>query len=416
MRMLGLELKRLLKTRSVSVLLCAALLLSGVMAYFPISFVGSYVMDGQGNVTQVSGLVAIQAEKEWKAASAGTVTEEKVQNAIRTFRECYQEYGSIFPPEVPMEVYLEKIEPVYDILNACDWLAPPQVYLLTMTDQDIQEEDAEDFYEKWQTAFTQQEAKEEVQRQIREMAAQVETPFTYVPGYSSESFDYLVLYLFLLLFLYAVIAAQSFSAEYQTGADHILRCAKYGRWKLAIVKMGAVLILFAGTFAAGAAVFLLITNSAFGWEGLSTSIQMMGSVFKLPDLTIGQTQAVTVLCGFLTLAASISCVLFVSAKSRNVHTAMIISIFLCLLPTIIYMVSSANVADILRSILPSGGIGLSNSFLFELEGTNFAQIGSVHIWLPYLMMGAAVVEIPVFLLLAGRAYSRTSNRTLYNRT
>lgn len=120
-----------------------------------------------------------------------------------------------------------------------------------MTDQDIHEEDGEDYYEKWSEAFAQQEENKEIQEQIREMTAQVETPFTYVPGYSSESFDYLILYFFLLLFLYAVIAAQSFSAEYQTGADHILRCAKYGRWKLAAVKMGAVLILFAGTFAAG---------------------------------------------------------------------------------------------------------------------------------------------------------------------
>ncbi len=406
MRMLGLELKRLLKTKTVGILLCSAVLLSGVMAYFPITFVNSYVMDEQGNVSEVTGTAAIRAEKERKSAVAGKVTEEKVKNAIKTFREVYQEYGSIFPPEVPMQVYLEKIEPIYDILNSSDWLASPQTYLLTMTDQDIHEEDGEDYYEKWSEAFAQQEENKEIQEQIREMTAQVETPFTYVPGYSSESFDYLILYFFLLLFLYAVIAAQSFSAEYQTGADHILRCAKYGRWKLAAVKMGAVLILFAGTFAAGSAIFMLVTNFAFGWEGLSTSIQMMGSVFKLPDLTIGQTQAVTILGGFLTLAASVSCVLYVSAKSRNVHTAMIISVFLCLLPTVIYMISNANVAEILRSILPSGGAGLSNSFLFELEGTNFAQIGNIHIWLPYLMMSSAAVEIPLFLLLAGRAYSR----------
>ena len=28
-----------------------------------------------------------------------------------------------------MQVYLEKIEPIYDILNSSDWLASPQTYL-----------------------------------------------------------------------------------------------------------------------------------------------------------------------------------------------------------------------------------------------------------------------------------------------
>ena len=89
MRMLGLELKRLLKTKTVGILLCSAVLLSGVMAYFPITFVNSYVMDEQGNISEVTGTAAIRAEKERKSAVAGKGTEEKVKNAIKTFREVY---------------------------------------------------------------------------------------------------------------------------------------------------------------------------------------------------------------------------------------------------------------------------------------------------------------------------------------
>ena len=50
MRLLCLELKRLVKTRSTWMLLAAALILSAVLAYFPISFVTSYKTDARGNM------------------------------------------------------------------------------------------------------------------------------------------------------------------------------------------------------------------------------------------------------------------------------------------------------------------------------------------------------------------------------
>lgn len=42
MRLYVLELKRLLKTRSVSFLLIAALVLSAVMAYVPVTYIQAY--------------------------------------------------------------------------------------------------------------------------------------------------------------------------------------------------------------------------------------------------------------------------------------------------------------------------------------------------------------------------------------
>lgn len=88
------------------------------------------------------------------------------------------------------------------------------------------------------------------------------------------------------------------------------------------------------------------------------------------------------------------------------QAAIIGSIVLCMLPTIIYMVSSSNVADILRCIFPSGGIGLTNSFFYELMGLHFIHLGTGYIWTPYLIMGAAILEIPLFLVLTAVTYCR----------
>ena len=156
MRLLCLELKRLVKTRSTWMLLAAALILSAVLAYFPISFVTSYKTDARGNMVKLTGIEAIQNKKEQEQAIAGLITEEKVAKAVKDFRECYQEYGSAFPPEVPMEVYNEKIAPQYPVLEqAARVLADSQVYVDTMTDADISPEDVAGFYEKYRDRLKQ---------------------------------------------------------------------------------------------------------------------------------------------------------------------------------------------------------------------------------------------------------------------
>lgn len=407
MRLLYLELKRLIKTRSTWMLLVAAIILSAVMAYFPISFATSYKIDEKGNAVKLRGMEAIRNTKEQEQAITGKITEEKLSKAIRDFQECYQEYGSAFPPEVPMEVYNEKIAPQYPVLEqAVRVLADPRLFVDTMTDADISPQDAAGFYEKYRVRMEQMGKDAGEQEEIRKLSADIQTPFDYVPGFSSESYDYLVLYLFLLMFIFAVIAAPVFCAEYQTGADSILRCARHGRMRLAVTKIGATLIIFLATFGAGTAIFLLITNQAFGWEGLQTSLQMLRSPFVIPQMTLGEAWVAVVLAGLCSLLATICAALYLSSRCRNVQAAIIGSIVLCLLPTIIYMISSSNVANILRSVFPSGGLGLTNSFFYELTGLNFVRLGTGYIWMPYLLIGAAILEIPLFLGLTSMTYCR----------
>ena len=82
--------------------MAAIILLSAVMAYFPVSFVSAYQADGQGNVTKLKGTEAIRYLKESEAGIGGEITEEKLRQAILSFQECYRQYGSAFPPELPM--------------------------------------------------------------------------------------------------------------------------------------------------------------------------------------------------------------------------------------------------------------------------------------------------------------------------
>lgn len=406
-RLFYVELKRVITTRSTWILLSLVILLSAVMAYFPISFVSTYYADEEGNVQQCKGVEAIARLKQQESNISGEITEEKIRQAITVFRECYRQYGSVFPPELPEEVYAERIVPIFPVLDmAAKVLTPDDVYLYTMTDADIFPEDASRFYEEYQRKMVEKGKDREEQEKIGKLSEKVSMPFTYVPGFSPESFDYLILYILIMMLVLVVLISPVFAAEYQTGADSILRCTKNGRMQLAITKIFVSVLIFAITFAIGTGAFLLITDLVFGMEGLETTVQMLNSVFVIPALTVGQTQGVTAAGGFLSLLATVSFTLYLSARCKNVQDALKIGILASLLPTILYMLSSANLADAVRCMLPSGGIGLMNSFLYELLEYNFAHIGPAVIWTPYLVAGAAAVEIPLFLFLAVRTYCR----------
>ncbi len=68
--------------------------------------------------------------------------------------------------------------------------------------------------------------------------AEVKTPFQfYMRGNQDDAFDYNMLYILLLVILCTAADTPTFSNEYQTGSDSILRCTRHGRSRLAMVKV-----------------------------------------------------------------------------------------------------------------------------------------------------------------------------------
>lgn len=77
MRILRLEIKRILKTRVTGILLLAALFLSAVTAYLPVTFFSGSYTDAQGNTVKLKGLAALRYEQAQQADIAGEVTPRK---------------------------------------------------------------------------------------------------------------------------------------------------------------------------------------------------------------------------------------------------------------------------------------------------------------------------------------------------
>lgn len=405
MRLYYLEMKRLIRTKNVWILMIAMVVLAAVMAYVPVTFIRAYKTDA-GNVQAVTGVQAVKISKETRKDMEGEVTEEKIRQAIRVLNEMYQEYGSSFMEEVPADVYAEKIYPIMPVLNVIEQvLAPDGKNLYNMEAFDVKEEDAATIYEKYREEIQGLSQNPELVKEMQKISGSVKTPFTYESGMTLETVDYYTIYLFLVMFAFIVIASPVYAAEYQTGADDVIRCTKNGRVRIAVTKILVTFTLAVATFVASSLTFVAALYILYGGNGFGTSIQM-GYVFYLPALTIGSMLKLQIAGGVLFTLATVSFVLFLSSKCKNVQTALISAFGIAILPMILNMAGNNNVLNIMRCILPTGGFGLINGLQSELMARNFALVAGHYIWLPYILLVAAAVAVPVFVGLTIVSYCR----------
>lgn len=405
MRLYYLEMKRLIRTKSVWILMIAMVVLAAVMAFVPVTFIRAYKTDA-GNVQAVTGVQAVKISKETRKDMEGEVTEEKIRQAIRVLNEMYQEYGSSFMEEVSADVYAEKIYPIMPVLNVIEQvLVPDGKNLYNMETFDVKEEDAATIYEKYREEIQGLSQNPELVKEMQKISGSVKTPFTYESGMTLETVDYYTIYLFLVMFAFIVIASPVYAAEYQTGADDVIRCTKNGRVRIAVTKILVTFTLAVATFVASSLTFVAVLYILYGGSGFGTSIQM-GYVFYLPALTIGSMLKLQIAGGVLFTLATVSFVLFLSSKCKNVQTALISAFGIAILPMILNMAGNNNVLNIMRCILPTGGFGLINGLQSELMARNFALVAGHYIWLPYILLVAAAVAVPVFVGLTIVSYCR----------
>lgn len=406
MRLFMLEIKRVLKSRRTKTLLAVAIVLSILMAIIPIYYDCINRPNADGTVSELSGFESIQYKRPYYATTYGEVTPQKVADALRTYQNCVTEYGG--EENIPLEVHINELVAIKPLIRGLveAYADPYTGYAAELMDIDPNDVETS-YYERCASHLKdimriEQKKHPAAQENASEMYAKVDSFILYA-GLSRDTFDYIELYIMLLTILCIAITAPLFSGEYQTGADSILRCAKHGRGKLATIKMFASLTIIAAIYILCVAIQLLIINFAFGFECLKTSIQMLYTIICLPNINMGQAEWILAIGGMLSVLACVSFTMFISANCRDSLTTMLISIVILFVPMFSYWIFDAN---ILSSILPSAGIGFQNNLLYQLIDFNYVHFGSMSIWTPYIILIAAIIEIPLFLLFAIRSYCK----------
>lgn len=410
MRLLRLEIKRIMKTRTTMVLLAMAFVLSFVMAWLPTTFSYNIHKDAEGNTVKLKGQESIAYEKELQADTAGVVTPEKVRLAVERYQACLAKYGVENSYDLPEGVYEEEIYPFAPLAHGIrEVFADPDTGVAPAI-AEIDPEQVDRYYELCEERIVslmkmEQKNHPAAQESAAAMYGEVEKPYLFFPGYSTDAMDYQILLGFLVLLFCTVIAAPVFTSDYQTGADDILRCTKYGKAKFAATKIASAFLICGISFSVCAVIYILVSDCLWGWECTRTSIQMLYSIVNLPNMDIGQLQCTLAVSGLLCLLASVSFTLFLSSKFTGTVTSLSTALLFCVLPVILYMALPEEIGSYIYPILPAGGNSLQTSMLYALVEFDYWNIGNIAIWIPHVMLGAYVIEIPLFAGLTVRAYS-----------
>ena len=411
MLILRLELKRMLKSKLTWILLVLSLLFSALLAYLPTTYCYSNDTDEAGNEISLTGLASIAYEKERQADASGIVTPERVREAVEIYQACLTSYGVTESYDLPEGVYEREILPIAPLLHGVkEAFADPDTGMAP-TIMEIDPAQIDDYYSVCEARIVSLMAMEQpdsqaAQHKAVEMYRQIEKPFEVYPGMSSAVMDYQNIMGFLVLLFCVVIAAPVFSADYQSGADDILRCTKYGRINLGVAKLLAVLLISGLAFIVCAVTFIVVTNSLFGWECIKTSIQMMYSIVTLAEMDIGQLQVLFAVAGLLSVLASVSFTLFLSSKCKSTVSSLAASLVFCIAPVVICMTVPGALSTWLCSILPASGTSIQASILYAITDFQFLKVGGLSIWTPYAMIGACIIEIPLFSFLTIRSYCK----------
>ena len=411
MLILRLELKRMLKSKLTWILLVLSLLFSALLAYLPTTYCYSNDTDEAGNEISLTGLASITYEKERQADASGIVTPERVREAVEIYQACLTSYGVTESYDLPEGVYEREILPIAPLLHGVkEAFADPDTGMAP-TIMEIDPAQIDDYYSVCEARIVSLMAMEQpdsqaAQHKAVEMYRQIEKPFEVYPGMSSAVMDYQNIMGFLVLLFCVVIAAPVFSADYQSGADDILRCTKYGRINLGVAKLLAALLISGLAFIVCAVTFIVMTNSLFGWECIKTSIQMMYSIVTLAEMDIGQLQVLFAVAGLLSVLASVSFTLFLSSKCKSTVSSLAASLVFCIAPVVICMTVPGALSTWLCSILPASGTSIQASILYAITDFQFLKVGGLSIWTPYAMIGACIIEIPLFSFLTIRSYCK----------
>ena len=214
-----------------------------------------------------------------------------------------------------------------------------------------------------------------------ELRAGVPEPITY--GYSGGWDNIVNCASFLVFAILAacVTLAPTFSFEYQSGADAVVRATRRGRSTLVVAKIAAALAYATVYFALCAALIVGVSLVFYGADGFGLSVQSMALSSPYP-LTAGQAALATVGLMYAACLGFACLTLAVSSRTRST-----LSVFL------------ADVAFVLvTGLVPSAGVGALERVL-ALFPINFANFSVLFSALESYLLGPVVLDLIGMVLL-----------------
>lgn len=410
MRLYKQELKRLFLSARVKVIFLSAIVLSLLLALLPSEFSDANVPDTQGNIHPLHGIEAIKFIEEISSSGNGEVTPDRLKEALQTYQDLYYEYGAdpLGSSDFPLDVYWEEVRPIRPLQRMI-----AIAYGTNMKDADLMSlhlDDMDRFYEACELRLVNVMESDDILKDadfIREATTiydNVKKPFIVSQGYTREAFDYISLTIFMLVILSAVMAAPVFSERYASSEDSVIRCTEFGRGKMVRTTLAAMFTISSLMYFIGIGIHLLVSDMIFGTDTLRESVQVLYTVYSLPAINLFELQIVLALTGWLCCIAVTFMATCISTFTQEASTAMVLSIILVFMPTIIF--AGIGTISWILALFPAASVGLNNNMLYSLLDLRFLRMGGNVFWYPMVLVIANLIEVPLFGIISNYAYSR----------
>ena len=109
---------------------------------------------------------------------------------------------------------------------------------------------------------------------------------------------------------------------------------------------------------------------------------------------------------FLIFFAEVAFVLMASVWAKNNLTALSVALISVVAPLIAYMVVPDSFGEWLSTLLPAGGIGLSNALLYKMIGFDFLYAGGHAFFQADVLLASVPIKIVLLVGLAAWGYLR----------
>lgn len=403
MRILFLEIIRLIRTKSIFITMLMAVVLSALLSIASVMMEKSSLVSNDGEILHLFGLEAVEHKRKIEKPLEGPVLSSVFSEVLSN----YQELAAQFEGDIPDEIFIEKISPTTEMLFLIPLIfMDSEGNVSSSTLRELDPRKASDFYkerEKIQKFFWKRELNGDdfLIKQLNNREASVKKPFHFssFSGWDTVG-EYLGLCITLVVFLCILISSPVFSVEYQTGGDDILRTTKFGRKHLAISKLLATCLIVSFLYLFCMIVYFAVSLLLLGGEGLNTSVQFVNILSPSP-YTIGDLFLRTIIIGFLVTLTLTLFTLFLSTILEKPILIMAFSSFILIIPIFFSLtITKSSFFNWIRYFFPPSMVEIYHNLLL----VSYVRIASISIWYPVMVCISLVVYIVFLFFLSIRTY------------
>ncbi|WP_342478947.1 ABC transporter permease [Paenibacillus sp. FSL H7-0350] len=404
---------KIAKKRMNLVVVLVSLSLTLLLFILPVKSYISLERDGH----QVTGIAAIQLEKEYARELAGMLTEERVAKDIASYQALFSKSENVVKDgsqlKLKEDMFTRYVLPYYSYYKMIDdAFLEPQVTDNGLTVlRDLKSEEAGEFYKAredkvtsylnmdfsdW-TYSTQEKAFWNAKN------SQVDAPYVY--GYHAgwkslfQCFELLIVSIIAI----CICVAPVFAGEYQTGADSVILSTRYGKSMLIKAKIAAAFLYGLLIFSIHLGLAAGIQLVAFGMDGWDLPLQILNVTIPY---SFTMLEAALIWTGILysVLFGMISVTLLLSAKMKTAFVVLVIDVLIVLLPVFLGLSGSNGVLNHMLMLLPYMAVQpvfpaeYSSYFSYPLPGLTISVIT--------MRVGLYVMVTIICLPFIGRAFKR----------